>query len=79
MFQKYNQKNTDKYIILIFVGAIPRPVEDPLADMTESEKEVEMEKLFVLMNRLKDMNVIKPMAVDKDGKLKEFQTNEDDE
>ena len=50
--------------------------------MTQEEKEVEAMKLMQMIDRLKELNTIKPMSVSKDGKLVELgktDENEDDE
>lgn len=55
-------------------GAIPKPKDTSFESLSESEKEAEMEKLMCMFDRLKELNVIKPAAVDKDGKITELET-----
>lgn len=52
-----------------FIGATAQPKEDIFANLSEQEKEREIDNLISMTNRLKELNVIKPMAVKQDGKL----------
>lgn len=61
-------------LIFLFTGAIPKPKDTSFESLSESEKEAEMEKLMCMFDRLKELNVIKPAAVDKDGKITELET-----
>ena len=49
--------------------------------MTEEEKEEEAMKLMSMIERLKELNTIKPMTINKDGKLQEMggMKNKDDD
>lgn len=62
-------------------GATREVKTNPLEGMTEEEKEIEAMKLMQMIDRLKELNTIKPMSVTKDGKLVEMgktQENEDE-
>lgn len=50
-------------------GATAVPKEDLFANLSEQEKEQEIDNLISMTNRLKELNVIKPMAVKSDGTL----------
>lgn len=49
------------------------------ANLTEEEKEEEAEKLMNMIQQLKDMNVIKPMVVDNQGKITEMKDRDVDD
>ncbi|XP_078135038.1 chaperone Ric-8A [Sander vitreus] len=42
---------------------------DPMEGMTEEEKDVEAQRLFMLFNKLSRDNIIQPMGVDAEGRL----------
>ena len=63
------------YLLSLILGATALPKEDILANMTEEEKEIEAEKLMNMFDRLRDLNVIKPMQVNIDGKIVELDTD----
>lgn len=68
--------------LYFYQGATREVTANPLEGMTEEEKEVEAMKLMQMIDRLKELNTIKPMSVSKDGKLVELgktDENEDDE
>ena len=57
------------HYVLPLLGATAVPKEDVFANMSEAEKEHEIDKLINMTNRLKELNVIKPMAVRSDGTM----------
>ena len=67
---------------LLFLGARNKtPAFDNINSLTEEEKEIEAQKLMCMIDRLHELNIIKPMKVGEDGKLTEMNpsaANEDD-
>ncbi|GAB6025666.1 Synembryn-A [Chamberlinius hualienensis] len=52
------------------IGCYDEPKPDPLAGMTEEQKEYEVMQLVNMMNKLTETGVVTPMKMDEKGKLK---------
>ena len=66
---------------LLFLGARNKTPAFDINSLTEEEKEIEAQKLMCMIDRLHELNIIKPMKVGEDGKLTEMNpsaANEDD-
>jgi len=56
----------------MMTGAKAVEADSTVLSMTEEEKEIEAQKLMSMMERLSQLNVIKPMKISTDGKLTEI-------
>ncbi len=68
----------DQFKTFFLAGAQADPdVENPLDKMSEEEKEREAEKLAILLSKLNEKGIVKPVAIGPDGKPVEINTEDD--